>query len=192
MSPNKKTSRKKSKASSIQPRKAARTVFCCSLVRFTGFPPRGLNKMGNPPLCRGDSSSLTFTAVSLRSTLYGQEQSVEVASRHQGGRSDSCRNRLEIEIMRLRKQRCYNSRLLELPMREATQVASSAALSGSHHKAPGFAGGYLLFERPLVSAPSRLWSAPWRRTEPRDARLDARPRHALAVLNERMMCPRRG
>jgi hypothetical protein len=24
-------------------------------------------------------------------------------------------------------------------------VASSAALSGSHHKAPGFAGGYLLF-----------------------------------------------
>ena len=29
-------------------------------------------------------------------------------------------------------------------MREATQVASSAALSGSHHKAPGFAGGYLL------------------------------------------------
>jgi hypothetical protein len=33
-------------------------------------------------------------------------------------------------------------RPLDLPMREATQVASSAALSGSHHKAPGFGGRY--------------------------------------------------
>src|SRR5271155_1094223 len=172
---------------------AGRASQCAvELGFFTPGLEKYLIKWVIPRLCRGDSSSLTFTAVSLRSTLFGQEQSVEVASRHQGGRSESCRNRLEIEIMRLRKQRCYNSRLLELPMREATQVASSAALSGSHHKAPGFAGGYLLFERPLVSAPSRLWSAPWRRTEPRDARLDARPRHALAVLNERMMCPRRG
>jgi hypothetical protein len=109
---------------------------------------------------------LTFTAVSLRSTLFGQEQSVEVASRHQGGRSESCRNRLE--ITRLRKHRCYNSRLLELPMREATQVASSAALSGSHHKAPGFAEGYLLRgsamsvvrRRPSKFAGSRARPAP--------------------------------
>jgi hypothetical protein len=33
---------------------------------------------------------------------------------------------------------------LDFPTQEATQVASSAALSGSILKAPGFAGGYLL------------------------------------------------
>ena len=37
-------------------------------------------------------------------------------------------------------------------MREATQVASSAALSGSHHKAPGFAEGYLLRGRAMGSS----------------------------------------
>jgi hypothetical protein len=58
---------------------------------------------------------------------------------------EGCRNRFE--IMRLRKLRCYHSRPLDLPTREAAEVASSATLSGSHHKAPGFAGGYL----PVVS-----------------------------------------
>src|ERR1035441_371616 len=39
MSPSKKTRRKKSKASSIQPRKAARTVFFCVLVKVMSSPP---------------------------------------------------------------------------------------------------------------------------------------------------------
>src|ERR1019366_5329953 len=40
MSPSKKTRRKKSKASSIQPRNAARTVFFCVLVKVMGPPNR--------------------------------------------------------------------------------------------------------------------------------------------------------
>ena len=45
---------------------------------------------------------------------------------------------------------CQNNQVairaaFDFPTLEATQVASSAALSGSNLKAPGFAGGYLLF-----------------------------------------------
>jgi hypothetical protein len=71
---------------------------------------------------------------------------------------------------------------LDFPAQEATQVAFSAALSGSSLKAPGFAGGYLLC--PRRRDPQSAAHAP------RPRRGGARPAHARWTRHARQ--PGRG